>query len=167
MLSFGDVLDRVPEVPEVSDAKIRCHSTLKTGLSFAGDMCARSTRSYDVKGGRLERVAVRMGTVSDDVKPRDSQPEVDEEEKAALRNVGTPSMKKAPSFLRADLIDLANLDAALEKHLNRSTRGAPGPPRPVEEWELDTTKLLLNNVIAQGTYGTVHRGVYDSKDVAG
>lgn len=110
-----------------------------------------------------------MATVSaEGLKPKESFGEVDEEDKSALQNVGAPAIKKAPTFLRADLLDLADLDAALEKHLSRSTsRAAQGQPRPVEEWELDTTKVILKNVIAQGTYGTVHKGVYDGKDVAG
>eukprot|EP00246_Nothoceros_aenigmaticus_P001306 TRINITY_DN11814_c0_g1_i1.p1 TRINITY_DN11814_c0_g1~~TRINITY_DN11814_c0_g1_i1.p1 ORF type:complete len:224 (+),score=37.37 TRINITY_DN11814_c0_g1_i1:135-806(+) len=109
--------------------------------------------------------AEQMENISD-VTIKESKPEVDEVDKAALQNVGTVLTKKTSSFVRADLVNLANLDAAFEKHLNRSTRGTPGQPRPVEEWELDPTKLLLKNVIAQGTYGTVHRGVYDGKDVA-
>ena len=36
-----------------------------------------------------------------------------------------------------------------------------------QEWEIDPSKLLIKTVIARGTFGTVHRGVYDGQDVAG
>lgn len=35
------------------------------------------------------------------------------------------------------------------------------------EWEIDPSKLVIKGVIARGTFGTVHRGVYDGQDVAG
>lgn len=35
------------------------------------------------------------------------------------------------------------------------------------EWEIDPSKLIIKSVIARGTFGTVHRGVYDGQDVAG
>lgn len=35
------------------------------------------------------------------------------------------------------------------------------------EWEIDPSKLIIKGVIARGTFGTVHRGVYDGQDVAG
>ncbi|OAY82700.1 Serine/threonine-protein kinase HT1 [Ananas comosus] len=35
-----------------------------------------------------------------------------------------------------------------------------------EEWEIDPSKLIIKSVIARGTFGTVHRGVYDGHDVA-
>ncbi|XP_026384332.1 serine/threonine-protein kinase STY13-like isoform X3 [Papaver somniferum] len=35
-----------------------------------------------------------------------------------------------------------------------------------EEWEIDLSKLRIKNVIANGTYGTVYKGVYDGQDVA-
>eukprot|EP00271_Cylindrocystis_brebissonii_P000376 TRINITY_DN1046_c0_g5_i1.p1 TRINITY_DN1046_c0_g5~~TRINITY_DN1046_c0_g5_i1.p1 ORF type:complete len:552 (-),score=106.14 TRINITY_DN1046_c0_g5_i1:235-1851(-) len=38
--------------------------------------------------------------------------------------------------------------------------------KPNYSWEIDPRKLTLKNFIASGTYGTVHRGVYDGKDVA-
>lgn len=36
-----------------------------------------------------------------------------------------------------------------------------------KEWEIDPAKLTVKSVIARGTFGTVHRGVYDGLDVAG
>ncbi|KAK6249475.1 hypothetical protein SCA6_003480 [Theobroma cacao] len=35
-----------------------------------------------------------------------------------------------------------------------------------QEWEIDPSKLIIKTVIARGTFGTVHRGIYDSQDVA-
>ncbi|KAK1564927.1 hypothetical protein Q3G72_014884 [Acer saccharum] len=35
-----------------------------------------------------------------------------------------------------------------------------------QEWEIDPSKLIIKTVIARGTFGTVHRGVYDGQDVA-
>ncbi|CAI0455963.1 unnamed protein product [Linum tenue] len=34
------------------------------------------------------------------------------------------------------------------------------------EWEIDPAKLIIKSVIARGTFGTVHRGIYDGLDVA-
>ncbi|CAL1406472.1 unnamed protein product [Linum trigynum] len=34
------------------------------------------------------------------------------------------------------------------------------------EWEIDPSSLIIKGVIARGTFGTVHRGVYDGLDVA-
>lgn len=75
-------------------------------------------------------------------------------------------------FVRADQIDLKSLDEQLERHLSRAwtmekkkeeerERG-----REREEWEMDPAKLVIKGVIARGTFGTVHRGVYDGQDVA-
>ncbi|XP_031265328.1 serine/threonine-protein kinase STY13 isoform X2 [Pistacia vera] len=35
-----------------------------------------------------------------------------------------------------------------------------------QEWEIDPSKLIIKGAIARGTFGTVHRGVYDGQDVA-
>ncbi|PKA63867.1 Serine/threonine-protein kinase HT1 [Apostasia shenzhenica] len=91
-------------------------------------------------------------------------------------------------FVRADQIDLKSLDDQLERHLSRawtmekkkeaqdvengignlSAAGSSGGDRKKngEEWEIDTSKLVIKGVIARGTFGTVHRGVYDGQDVA-
>ncbi|KAG6543708.1 hypothetical protein Mapa_014892 [Marchantia paleacea] len=69
-------------------------------------------------------------------------------------------------YVRADLLNLADLDAALEKHLSIRNRTAAVSGRKLKDWEIDPSKLILKNVIAQGTYGTVHRGTYDGQDVA-
>ncbi|KAG0503345.1 hypothetical protein HPP92_003417 [Vanilla planifolia] len=93
-------------------------------------------------------------------------------------------------FVRADQIDLKSLDEQLERHLSRAWTmdknkkeaedvdnvlgglveggGSSGDGRGKrrEEWEIDTCKLVIKGVIARGTFGTVHRGVYDGQDVA-
>ncbi|KVH98206.1 Protein kinase, catalytic domain-containing protein [Cynara cardunculus var. scolymus] len=98
-------------------------------------------------------------------------------------------------FVRADQIDLKSLDEQLERHLNRawtmeknkkkqpefedsataaSAASAVMPPskgtatskKERQEWEIDPSKLLIKGILARGTFGTVHRGVYDGIDVA-
>ncbi|MFS7910712.1 putative dual-specificity kinase TKL-Pl-4 family [Helianthus anomalus] len=90
-------------------------------------------------------------------------------------------------FVRADQIDLKSLDEQLERHLSRawtmeknkkkqpefedSATAAVTPPSNTtrnerQEWEIDPSKLLIKGVLARGTFGTVHRGVYDGIDVA-
>lgn len=92
------------------------------------------------------------------------------------------------AFVRADQIDLKSLDEQLERHLtrvwtlekNKETEDAendlgsfaPGGSSSAgremlrEEWEIEPSKLVIKSVIARGTFGTVHRGVYDGQDVA-
>ncbi|KAG6497360.1 hypothetical protein ZIOFF_045259 [Zingiber officinale] len=72
---------------------------------------------------------------------------------------------------RADQIDLKNLDEQLERHLSRALtmekrKEEERRERQREEWEIDPSKLVIKGVIARGTFGTVHRGVYDGMDVA-
>lgn len=96
-------------------------------------------------------------------------------------------MEKASNgFVRADQIDLKSLDEQLERHLNRaltleksrksqddfslpsfSASTAAVVRRPRQEWEIDPSKLIIKSVLARGTFGTVHRGIYDGQDVAG
>lgn len=74
-------------------------------------------------------------------------------------------------FVRADQIDLKSLDDQLERHLirvrtmekRREQQGAAARA----DWEIDPSKLVIKTVIARGTFGTVHRGIYDGLDVAG
>ncbi|XP_059658557.1 serine/threonine-protein kinase STY13-like [Cornus florida] len=35
-----------------------------------------------------------------------------------------------------------------------------------EEWELDVKKLVIKSLIGRGSFGSVHRGIYDGNDVA-
>ncbi|CAA2992318.1 kinase superfamily [Olea europaea subsp. europaea] len=101
--------------------------------------------------------------------------------------------KNSDGFVRADQIDLKSLDEQLERHLSRArtteknkknqedfpmtaaaattttTIGGDGGAsrRQRHEWEIDPSKLIIKGVIARGTFGTVHRGIYDGQDVAG
>lgn len=43
----------------------------------------------------------------------------------------------------------------------------PTSSRERQEWEIDPSKLLIKGILARGTFGSVHRGVYDGIDVAG
>ncbi|KAK3005155.1 hypothetical protein RJ639_017161 [Escallonia herrerae] len=97
-------------------------------------------------------------------------------------------------FVRADQIDLKSLDEQLERHLNRAwtmeknkkkqsdsdystttyhpttttafATAVVATPRRRQEWEIDPSKLIIKGVLARGTFGTVHRGIYDGQDVA-
>ena len=102
--------------------------------------------------------------------------------------------ESSDGFVRADQIDLKSLDEQLEKHLNRvwtmdknkkkeddsssaaaaiptlapsTTASTTAPTTARQDWEIDPSKLIIKTVIARGTFGTVHRGVYDGQDVAG
>lgn len=84
-------------------------------------------------------------------------------------------------FVRADQIDLKSLDEQLQRHLSRAwtmeknnnnnnKQGGEAERERVpirQDWEIDTSKLIIKTVIARGTFGIVHRGVYDGLDVAG
>ncbi|KAF8378299.1 hypothetical protein HHK36_029638 [Tetracentron sinense] len=81
--------------------------------------------------------------------------------------------ENSDGFVRADQIDLKSLDEQLQRHLSRALtiekkkEGAGASERVTrEEWEIDPSKLIIKAVIARGTFGTVHRGVYDGQDVA-
>lgn len=95
--------------------------------------------------------------------------------------------KGSDGFVRADQIDLKRLDEQLERHLNRAwtlekkqqqqqqqqldsdsiAAAVAAVKQPRQDWEIDPTKLIIKGVLARGTFGTVHRGVYDGQDVAG
>lgn len=73
-------------------------------------------------------------------------------------------------IFRADKIDLKSLDVQLEKHLSRvwsRNIESQNNQMPKEVWEIDPSKLEIRYLVAQGTYGTVYRGTYNSQDVAG
>ncbi|KAF8660629.1 hypothetical protein HU200_057535 [Digitaria exilis] len=77
-------------------------------------------------------------------------------------------------YVRADKIDLKNLDLQLEKkrsqvwldHQLSQRSASPMPDSPLLEWEIDLAKLDIHNQIAHGTFGVVYRGTYDGHDVA-
>ncbi|XP_031093550.1 serine/threonine-protein kinase STY13-like [Ipomoea triloba] len=87
-------------------------------------------------------------------------------------------------FVRADKVDLKSLDEQLQRHLTRALTMEKNKKKSGEEeeeelhhngdreipirhdWEIDPSKLLIKSVISRGTFGTVHRGIYDGLDVA-
>eukprot|EP00252_Welwitschia_mirabilis_P018358 TRINITY_DN407_c0_g2_i1.p1 TRINITY_DN407_c0_g2~~TRINITY_DN407_c0_g2_i1.p1 ORF type:complete len:366 (-),score=78.12 TRINITY_DN407_c0_g2_i1:189-1286(-) len=73
---------------------------------------------------------------------------------------------KKTSFLRADTIDLKNIDAQLERHLSKAWTLQRESNRSKEEWEIDIDKLSLQTKLATGTFGTVYKGRFDGQDVA-
>lgn len=86
-----------------------------------------------------------------------------------LKNPGSLSSKDM--IFRADKIDLKSLDVQLEKHLSRVwSRNIDSQsnqtPKEKEVWEIDPSMLDIRYLVAQGTYGTVYRGTYNSQDVA-
>nr|GEY27134.1 serine/threonine-protein kinase HT1-like [Tanacetum cinerariifolium] len=63
-------------------------------------------------------------------------------------------------ILKAGILDLKKqLDKKLAKVVFKKTKIE-------EEWEIDVTRLDIKNVIANGTYGIVYKGVYNGQDVA-
>ncbi|GFY87182.1 protein kinase superfamily protein [Actinidia rufa] len=90
-------------------------------------------------------------------------------------------------FVRADQIDLKSLDEQLQRHLisrawtmekkkqeqqqqQQQQQQEDDQNQQVttrQEWEIDPSKLVIRSIIGRGTFGTVHRGVYDGLDVAG
>nr|KYP75000.1 Serine/threonine-protein kinase HT1 [Cajanus cajan] len=88
---------------------------------------------------------------------------------AGALNSKTMSNKKLCSksiMFKVDKIDLSNLDVMLEKHLNKIFPKSVVARRPLESWEIDLAKLDVHYSVANGGYGTVYRGSYDSQDVA-
>ncbi|KAK6791373.1 hypothetical protein RDI58_010454 [Solanum bulbocastanum] len=69
--------------------------------------------------------------------------------------------------------DLKRMDEQLERHLdNLFSKGCDESKKlevtKKQEWELDPTKLKVNvnNLIAEGAYGSVYKGVYNGQQVA-
>lgn len=90
--------------------------------------------------------------------------------------------ESSDGLVRADQIDLKSLDEQLERHINkvltmdkskRDDAAAATATTTVNfkkerhDWEIDPSKLIIKTVISRGTFGTVHRGIYDTQDVAG
>ncbi|KAG8370240.1 hypothetical protein BUALT_Bualt14G0097400 [Buddleja alternifolia] len=79
------------------------------------------------------------------------------------------SISSKDMIFRADKIDLKSLDVQLEKHLSRvwsKNVESQNSQKPKEVWEIDPLQLEIRYLVAQGTYGTVYRGTYNSQDVA-
>ncbi|KAL8047991.1 hypothetical protein ABFX02_07G034700 [Erythranthe guttata] len=88
----------------------------------------------------------------------------------ALDRNNNGSISSRDMIFRADKIDLKNLDVQLEKHLSRvwskNVESQSKQNIPKEVWEIDPSNLEIRYLVAQGTYGTVYRGTYNSQDVA-
>ncbi|KAL3648996.1 hypothetical protein CASFOL_005399 [Castilleja foliolosa] len=79
------------------------------------------------------------------------------------------SISSKDMIFRADQIDLKSLDLQLEKHLSRvwsRNTDTESKNKPKEVWEIDPSMLNIRYFVAQGTYGTVYRGTYNTQDVA-
>nr|KJB53125.1 hypothetical protein B456_008G294700 [Gossypium raimondii] len=59
-----------------------------------------------------------------------------------------------------------NNDEKLKLAGNSTNMATTFTKRERLEWEIDPSKLIIKTVIARGTFGTVHRGIYDDLDVA-
>lgn len=77
-------------------------------------------------------------------------------------------------FVRADMLeDIKRIDEQLQRHLNRVwamqnlDKENKVSLTQKQDWEIDSTKLIIKQVIAHGAFGTVHKGLYDGQDVAG
>ncbi len=103
-------------------------------------------------------------------------------EREREREMKEKSESGGGGYVRADQIDLKSLDEQLQRHLSRAWTMDKNKKREEEqeqeqeaarstvtrqEWEIDPSKLIIKAVIARGTFGTVHRGIYDGLDVAG
>ncbi|GFP86543.1 serine/threonine-protein kinase ht1 [Phtheirospermum japonicum] len=81
--------------------------------------------------------------------------------------MSTGSISSKNMVVRADKIDLRNLDLQLEKqNFSRVWSKSTELQKPKEVWEIDPSKLEIRYFVARGTYGTVFRGTYDTQDVA-
>ncbi|KAL4639110.1 hypothetical protein ACB092_03G194900 [Castanea dentata] len=76
-------------------------------------------------------------------------------------------------FVRADMLeDIKRIDEQLQRHLNRVwamqnlDKENKVSLTQKQDWEIDSTKLIIKQVIAHGAFGTVYRGLYDGQDVA-
>ena len=90
-------------------------------------------------------------------------------EEVSKLNNSAGSISSKNMIFRADKIDLKSLDVQLEKHLSRvwsRNIESQSIQTPKELWEIDPSKLEIRYLVAQGTYGTVYRGTYNSRDVA-
>ncbi|KAF8051648.1 hypothetical protein N665_1686s0004 [Sinapis alba] len=76
-----------------------------------------------------------------------------------LGGVGSRSGGGGGQYFRADTLDFSKWDL----HMGTSSGARKSP---MQEWEIDLSKLDMNHVLARGTYGTVYRGVYAGQQVA-
>ncbi|XP_024384828.1 serine/threonine-protein kinase 52 [Physcomitrium patens] len=102
------------------------------------------------------------------------KPETNERTEGNVKVAKNPGnsavLHKKNSMVRADLVNLADLDTALNRVHNKLPNSietaSAEPPAPPEEWEINPREITLKHMIARGTFGTVHKGVYKGQDVA-
>lgn len=125
-----------------------------------------------------------------DAKSSEEGGEVPKIEKSCSENLNGVSKLTAPGsissknmILLASEVGLKNigvhhdkhlfyLDVPIDKHSSEAwSRNVEQPQNnsstPRELWEIDPSKLEIRYLVAQGTYGTVYRGTYNTQDVAG
>ncbi|ESW27408.1 hypothetical protein PHAVU_003G199400 [Phaseolus vulgaris] len=90
---------------------------------------------------------------------------IDEQLERHLNKVLTIDKKKrSDEDEDADQVHVHTSATASPKFRPASTRLSLKKQK--QEWEIDPSKLIIKSVIARGTFGTVHRGIYDTQDVA-
>ncbi|KAK7391069.1 hypothetical protein VNO78_19404 [Psophocarpus tetragonolobus] len=80
--------------------------------------------------------------------------------------ISEENLSKNNMIFRADKINLKDLDLMLEKHLSKMFYESIHAKRVKKEWEIDLRKLDIQYSVANGAYGTVYKGTYNSQDVA-
>lgn len=92
---------------------------------------------------------------------------LDEQLQRHLSRVRSMEMNKNPSTDSIPAVSTYSSSSSVKgDEFNRVPRRTQGPTTR-QEWEIDPSKLIIKSVIARGTFGTVHRGIYDGLDVAG
>lgn len=78
------------------------------------------------------------------------------------------TMEKSKKQRNSDDNILVTTAAAASANANATAIGKASNflKRQRQEWEIEPSKLVIKSVIARGTFGTVHRGLYDGHDVA-
>lgn len=94
-------------------------------------------------------------------------PKMEVESGVLNSKISSENLSSKSMFFSSDKFYLRNLDVMLEKHLSKIFSKSVAAKRPKETWEIDLAKLDIHYSVANGTYGTVYRGTYDSQDVAG
>ncbi|KAK9054521.1 hypothetical protein SSX86_025599 [Deinandra increscens subsp. villosa] len=91
---------------------------------------------------------------------------IDEQLERHLNRVWTMenSKKKQPETQASDATAAAAAAATATATFRPLPSKSPAAKR--QEWEIDPSNLIIKSVLARGTFGTVHRGIYDGIDVA-
>ncbi|XP_055831379.1 serine/threonine-protein kinase STY13-like [Solanum dulcamara] len=97
---------------------------------------------------QLERHLIRARTMEKDKNKKKPQ-----DDSSINYNTFTATVANHPTTLTSNPIPSLSLFSS-------------SVPRQRYEWEIDPSKLIIKTVLARGTFGTVHRGIYDGQDVA-